>query len=82
MEVYKGKYVELEQDNIEQNFNNEQEEKDKIIPNNENEGFTSKKYNLTKRNNPKSNFGKSSQTNPFDLGYPKSDLAFGLQQPS
>ncbi|RIA90103.1 hypothetical protein C1645_823849 [Glomus cerebriforme] len=49
MKAYKGEYdndieVELEQDNIEQNFDNEQE-KDKIIPNNENEGFTSKKYN-------------------------------------
>ncbi|RIA81029.1 hypothetical protein C1645_837662 [Glomus cerebriforme] len=48
MEAYKGEYdnyieVELEQDNIEQNFDNEQEEKDKIIPNDKNEGFTNKK---------------------------------------
>ncbi|RIA83018.1 hypothetical protein C1645_834442 [Glomus cerebriforme] len=48
MEAYIGKYdndieTELEQDNNEQNFDNEQEEKDEIIPNDE--GSTSKKYN-------------------------------------
>ncbi|RIA87155.1 hypothetical protein C1645_828173 [Glomus cerebriforme] len=49
MKACKGKYdikVELVQDNIKQNFDNEQEEKDKIIPNNENDGSTSKKYNV------------------------------------
>ncbi|EXX63113.1 hypothetical protein GLOIN_2v1799696 [Rhizophagus irregularis DAOM 181602=DAOM 197198] len=45
MEVYKGKYdsnieAELEQVNVEHNFDNNQEERDEIIPNNENEGLT------------------------------------------
>ncbi|RIA80652.1 hypothetical protein C1645_838319 [Glomus cerebriforme] len=65
MEVYKGEYVELEQDNIELNFDNEQEEKNKIIPNNENEGSLAKNtiykvFNIF-HNNPKSNLGKSSK---------------------
>jgi len=50
MEVYKGEYdsdieAELEQVNVEQNFDNNQEERDEIIPNDENEGPISQKYN-------------------------------------
>ena len=48
--IYKSEYdsdieAELEQDNSEQNFDNEQEERDEIIPNDENEGPISQKYN-------------------------------------
>ncbi|GBB92684.1 hypothetical protein RclHR1_20400002 [Rhizophagus clarus] len=50
IEVYKGEYdsdieAELEQVNVEHNFDNNQEEKDEIIPNDENEGPINQKYN-------------------------------------
>ena len=50
IEAYKGEYdsdieAELEQVNVEQDFDNNQEERDEIIPNDENEGPISQKYN-------------------------------------
>ncbi|PKK73295.1 hypothetical protein RhiirC2_776200 [Rhizophagus irregularis] len=50
IKVYNGEYdsdieAELEQVNVEHNFDNNQEERDEIIPNDENEGLTSQKYN-------------------------------------
>ena len=51
IKAYKGEYdsdieAELEQVNIEQNFDNNQEERDEIIPNDENERPISQKYNV------------------------------------
>ncbi|GBB92036.1 hypothetical protein RclHR1_19560004 [Rhizophagus clarus] len=51
IEVYKGEYdseieAELEQVNVEHNFDNNQEKRDEIIPNDENEGPINQKYNV------------------------------------